>query len=191
MEFLLQMEQFLTFALHHSAHWYSGPAAYYLCDIIGSYLFANHCLTALGALQLLLNLLDILFKSYQLRVANLGNTFVIAFTLHTLSLELEVLHLLLVLLNFVNKSLFAFPLCAEVVLLILQLSNLLVELLNLRLVVLTFNGLTFNLQLLQVTGDFIQFLWHGVTLHTKLGCGFIHQVDGLIREESVRNISLR
>ena len=76
-------------------------------------------------------------------------------------------------------------------LLILQLCNLLVELLNLRLVVLTLNCLTFNFQLLQVTGDFIQFLWHGVTFHTELGCGFIHQVDGLVREESIRNISLR
>ena len=76
-------------------------------------------------------------------------------------------------------------------LLILQLCNLLVELLNLRLVVLALNSLTLNFQLLQVTGDFVQFLWHGVTLHTELGCGFIHQVDGLIREESVRNISLR
>ena len=189
-EFLLQMEQFLTFALHHSAYWYSGPAAYYLCNIIGSHLFTDHCLTALGALQLLLNLLDILFKSYQLRVANLCYTFVIAFTLHTLSFELEILHLLLVLLNFVNKSLFAFPLCAEVVLLILQLCNLLVELLNLRLVVLTLNGLTFNFQLLQVTGNLIQLLRHRVTLHTELGCGFIHQVDSLIREESVRDVSL-
>ena len=29
---------------------------------IASHLFTDHCLTALGALQLLLNLLDVLFK---------------------------------------------------------------------------------------------------------------------------------
>ena len=144
-ELLLQMEQFLALTLHHTAYWYSGPAAHYLSNIIGSHLFADHGLTALCALQLLLNLLDIVFESYQLGVANLCNTFVVSFTLHALSLKLEVLHLLLILLNFVDKSLLAFPLCTEVMFLILQLSNLLIELLNLWLVVLTLNGLTFNL----------------------------------------------
>ena len=189
-ELFLKMKKLLTLALHHAAYWYSGPAAYNLSDIISCNFLSDHRCATLCTLQLLLNLLDILFKSYHLRVANLGYTFVIAFTLHALSFELEILHLLLVLLNFVNKSLFAFPLCTEVVLLILQLCNLLVELLNLRLVVLTLDGLTLNLQLLQVAGNLIQFFWYRVTLHSQFGCCLIHQVDSLIREESVRDVSL-
>ena len=189
-EFLLQVEQFLTLALHHTAHWYARPAAHYLGDVVGGHLLTHHGSTTLGTLQLLLNLLDVVLKSHELGVANLSHTLVVALTLLALSLKLEVLHLLLVLLNLVDECLLAFPFSTEVMLLVLQFGYLLVELGNLRLVVLTLDGLTLNLQLLQVTSDLVQLLRHRVTLHTKLGCCLIHQVDRLVWEESIRDVTL-
>ena len=189
-EFLLQVEQFLTLALHHTAHWYARPAAHYLGDVVGGHLLTHHGSTTLGTLQLLLNLLDVVLESHELGVANLSHTLVVALTLLALSLKLEVLHLLLVLLNLVDECLLAFPFSTEVVLLVLQFGYLLVELGNLRLVVLTLDGLTLNLQLLQVTSDLVQLLRHRVTLHTKFGCCLIHQVDRLVWEESIRDVTL-
>ena len=97
---------------------------------------------------------------------------------------------MLVLLNLVDECLLAFPFSTEVVLLVLQFGYLLVELGDLRLVVLTLDGLTLNLQLLQVTSDLVQLLRHRVALHTKLGCCLIHQVDRLVWEESIRDVTL-
>ena len=148
MEFLLQVEKFLALTLHHTADRYSCPAAYHLGNIVGSNLFAYHSLATLRALQLFLGVLDIFFESSQFRVSDLCHTLVVAFTFHALSLKLQVLNLLLVLLNFIDEVFLSFPFCTEVAFLVLQLGNLLVELLNLRLVVLAFDGLTLYLQLL-------------------------------------------
>ncbi len=41
-EFFLQMEQFLTLALHHPAYWYSRPAAYNLGNIVSSNFLRDH-----------------------------------------------------------------------------------------------------------------------------------------------------
>ena len=142
------MEQFLTLTLHHTAYRYSGPAAYHLGNIVGSNLFAYHGLATLSALQLFLDALDVFFESCQLRISDLSHALVVAFTFHALSLKLQVLNLLLVLLNFIDEVFLSFPFCTEVAFLVLQLGNLLVELLNLRLVVLAFDGLTLYLQLL-------------------------------------------
>ena len=189
-EFFLQVEQFLTLALHHTAYWYSGPAAYNLSDIISSNFLSDHRCATLCTLQLLLDLLDVILERLQFRIADFSYAFVIAFALHAFSLKLQVFYLLLILLNLVDERFFAFPFSTEVMFLILQFCNFLIQLLNLRLVILALDGLTLNLQLLQVAGNLIQFFWYRVTLHSQFGCCLIHQVDSLIREESVRDVSL-
>ena len=42
----------------------------------------------------------------------------------------------------------------------------------------------------QLTGDFVEFLRHRVALHTQLGSGFVHQVDGLVGQEPFGDITL-
>ena len=56
---------------------------------------------------------------------------------------------------------------------------------------LTTDGLAFNLKLGKTTADFIEFLRHGVALHTELCCGFVHQVDGFIGQEALGDVTLR
>ena len=74
--------------------------------------------------------------------------------------------------------------------LVLQFGDFLVELGNLRLVVLALDGLALYLQLLQVAGNLVQLLGHGVALHAELGGCLVHQVDGLVGEEPVGDVTL-
>ncbi len=142
-------------------------------------------------MQLLLYAVDVVLQALQLAVPNFGHSPVVAFPLSLLRFKLEALHLLLVLLNLVHQSLFALPLSAVGVLLILQLGYLLIQLGNLVGVVLTLNGLALNLQLLEVTCNLIQLLRHRVAFHAQLSGSLVHQVDGLIGQEAVGYVALR
>ena len=57
-------------------------------------------------------------------------------------------------------------------------------------VVLTLDGGTLYLKLLEPAGYLIQFLGDGVTLHTQFGCCLIHKVYGLIGQETVGYVTV-
>ena len=140
---------------------------------------------------MLLDLLDVVLQLLQLAVADLSHFAVVALALGFVGLELQVLDLLLVLLDLVDEPFFGFPFSPELMLFLLQLGNLLVELLDLVGIVFAFDGLALNFELLQVAGDLVELLRHRVAFHTQFGGGLIHQVDGLVGEETVRDIALR
>ena len=104
-------------------------------------------MAALRVAQLGLDVLDVLFESLQLAVAYLSHALIVAFAFSPLRLKLQLLHLLLVLLNFVHQPLLALPFCTERLLLVLQIGNVLVELCNLVGIVLALYGFAFDLEL--------------------------------------------
>ncbi|MPM78152.1 hypothetical protein SDC9_125163 [bioreactor metagenome] len=57
-----------------------------------------------------------------------------------------------------------------------------------ELVLFFFEGGFLDFQLDHLTVDLIHLFGHGVNFGTDHGAGFIHQVDGLIREETVGNV---
>jgi len=63
--------------------------------------------------------------------------------------------------------------------------------LDLVIVVLSLDGLALNLELFQPTADLIKLFGHRVALHTQLGGGLIHEVDGLVGQETVGDIAFR
>ena len=87
-ELLLQVQQFLALALHHSGDRYSSPAAHHLGNVVGGDLLADHGVAALRVAQLGLNVLDVLFESLQLAVAYLSHALIVAFAFSPLSLKL-------------------------------------------------------------------------------------------------------
>ena len=188
-QFILQVQQFLAFALHHLLYGDARPTAYDIGYIISSNLLFQHSFCALGLFQLLLGGLYILLQLLQLAVANLSYLGIVALTFGSLSLKLQAFYLLFVLLDVVQQVLLALPLLLEVILLRLQFLNLLVQCLQLGLVALTLDGLTFNLQLFQTTAYLIQFLWYRVAFHTQLGSCLVHQVYGLVRQETFCNVT--
>ena len=191
-QFLLEVQQFLLFALHHPCYGDTSPPTHHLSDIIGCNLLTYHAHTVLGRCQLLLYMCDILFESLQLGVANLGHPLVVTLAFSPFRLETQLLHLLLILLDLVHQITFVLPSGTEGALFLAKLGNLLVELpqLTSRTGIISITSFSryrraFNLQLRQLTGNVIQFLRHTVAFHTQLGSRLIHQVDGLIRQETV------
>ena len=189
-QFLLQMEQFFALALHHAADGDARPATDHLGDVVGSHLL-THQLRLLLRIQLLLNGGNVCLQLLHLAVANLGHLSVVALALGAFSLIFQLLHLLLVLLNLVHQLALAFPASTELRLLILQLGNLFVELRNLRLVVLALDGFALNLELSQSAADLVELLRHAIALHAQLGGCLIHQVDGLVGQETLGDVALR
>ena len=185
------MQQLVALALHHAADGDAGPPADNLCNVVGRDLFAHHGVVALGVVQLLLYCGDVVFERFQASVAYLGHTFVVAFAFGPFGLQLEILHLLLVFLNLVHQCAFAFPLGPELLFLVFEFGDVLVELCNLLLVVLPFDGFALNLQLFQPSCYFVKLFRYGVSLHAELCCCLVHQVDGLVRQEPVGDVTLR
>ena len=187
------MQQLVFLALHHSGYGYSRPSAHHLGNVVGSHLLAHQ--SALSRTRLLRQFLlyapDVLLQSLQVAISYLCHSLVVALTFGSLSLKLQLLHLLLVLLNLVHQFLLALPFGSEGVLLLTQLGNLFVQLCQLRLVVLAFYRLAFYLQLCQLTRYLVQLLRHAVTLHPQLCCRLVHQVYRLVGQETVGDVSLR
>ena len=188
---LLKVQQLLAFALHHARNGYSRPAAHNLGYVVGCHLLAYHGVAALRRLQLVLYLSYVLFESLQSAVAYLSHKLVVALALGALSLELQLLHLLLVLLNLVHQALLALPFSAERLLLVAQFGDVLVELLYLLGVVLALDSLALNLELLQSARNLVELLGHRVALHAQLCSRLVHKVDGLVGQESVGDVTLR
>ena len=160
------MEQLLTLALHHSRHGYARPTAHHLGDVVGGHLLADECLASLSGLKLRGDVVDVVLQALQLAIFDLGHLGVVALALGLLSLEAEVLHLLLVLLNLVHQAFLAFPFSTVGGFLILEFGDFLVELFDFVLVVFALDGLTLNFELFQLADELVEFLRHTVALHT-------------------------
>src|SRR5574344_1482579 len=177
-QFFLQMQQFFTFALHHPCHRYTGPSAYHLSDIVGRHLFTYHGITVLRTSQLFVYMCYIVIKRFQSDVPFFGLLF-------------QIFDLLFVLLYLIDQSTFALPFGAERLLLIFQFGYILIQLGYFWQVILPFDSLAFYFQLFQSTRNLIQFLRHRVAFHSQFGGSLVHQVDSLVRQETVRDIPLR
>ena len=129
--------------------------------------------------------LDVVFEGLQFRVTDFRHLAIVALTLGTFGFKFQVLHLLLVLLNLVDELALTLPLGTELRLLLTEFCNVLIQLGNLGLIPLALDGLALNLELGKATGDLVEFLRHGVTLHAEFGSSLVHQVDGLVGQETL------
>ena len=187
---LLQVEQLLLFALQHLANRYAGPARNDIGNIFCIHLLFDHGVITLHLVQLLLRLLYLLVQGLQLAVANLGYAAVVALTFSLFGFKLQVFNLHLVLLDLVDQALLTLPFSFVGALLFLQLSQFLPNLFQLLRIVFAFDGFAFNLQLLDFTRNLIQLFRHTIHLHAELGSRLVHQVDGLIRQESIGDVAV-
>ena len=146
-EFLLEMEQFFALALQHTRHGNAGPAAHHLCDVVGGHLLTHHGVAVLCLFQLRLDVLNLALQLLQFAVAYFCHEAVVALALSTLRLKLQRLNLLLVLLDAVDEFLLALPFRLEGIFLLAQFGNVVVELCQFGLVVLTADGLALYLEL--------------------------------------------
>jgi len=189
-QFVFQEEQLFPFALHHLAHRDACPAGYHVGNVFGGHLFLDHGTVTLLMLQVLLDVVDFIFQGFQLAITDFGHLAIIAFTFRLVGFKLQLLDFLLVLLNLVHQFLFALPLRLVRLFLFAELFDFLVQDSQLGLVLFPLDGFTFDFELLQSAFDFVQFFRQRVSLHTELGCCFVHQVDGLVRKETLGNVAV-
>ena len=143
-------------------------------------------------MELCLYAVDIGLQALQTAIPDFGHTAIVAFALGLVGLEAQALHFLLVLLNLRHKRFFSLPFSPELSLLLFELVYFLVQmgqfvaaLTGVVAQVLTADSLSLNLQLFQLSVQFVEFLRHRVALHAELGCRLIHEVYGLVGQETV------
>ena len=189
-QLILEMEQLLPLALHHPRDRYASPSAHHLGYVVGGHFLSHQSVATLRGMKLQLHGVDVVLQAFQLAIANLSHFGIVAFTLSLLRLKLQALNGLLVLLNLVHQSFLGFPLSPVRVLLFFQFGNFLVELLYLVVITLALDGLTLNLKLLEFTRNLVELFRLRVTFHAQLGGSLVHQVDGLVGEVTVGDVSL-
>ena len=188
----LELEQLVAFRGHHLVHGDARPVAYHFGDVLGSDLFADQRIALAHLLvQVVRDLLVLLLQARDGLVLDLGHLAVVALLLGLFGLEAQLLHLFLVALDDFNQLLLLLPLVVEFLLFGLQRLDLLVDVVDLGLVLLPLDGLALDLELHDLTMDFVQGLWFGVTLHTQFGRSLVNQVDGLVGEVAVGDVTRR
>ena len=144
-QFLLEVEQLLFLALDHLVDRYASPAGNHVGYILGIDLLLDQSFLALHGFELFLNVGVFLLLLLYARIADFGNLGIVAFTLGTVSFEVELFNVDFVLLDAVDEILLCLPFGSEVFLLIAHFGQLLVDILHLGGVALALDGLALNL----------------------------------------------
>ncbi len=136
----------------------------------------------------------LLLKFWDSSILKLSSLSIVAPSLSYLQIILSTLYLLTNLLNTFNFSFFIFPGCLHGASLIFKFSKLAFntgKTFLRQMIILIFKSRNFYLELHDLTIYLIHLSWHRVKLCLDHRTCFVHKVDGLIRKESICNISVR
>ena len=122
-------------------------------------------------------------------VANLGHLTIVALAFGPVGFVLQRLDVDAVLLDAVDQLLLVLPARFLLLLILLQVSDLAAELLELRLIVFALDGLTLDLELGDAARYLVERFGHGIDLHTQTGRRLVHQVDGFVGQEAVGDVA--
>ena len=128
-------------------------------------------------------------QSLKFTVTDFGYFTIVTFTFSFFCFKFKILYLNLILLDFIHQRFFTLPFGFKGLFLFFKFGKLLTDDFQFRFIVFTFNSFSFNFQLLDFAGDFIQFFRNRIYLHTQFSCSFIHQVNGFIRQETVGDVT--
>ena len=129
-----------------------------------------------------------MFGLRNLSVTNLRNAAVLAAAFEVFRLDTELLHTLSGIPNRANDIFLLFPARPEFVTLFLEFGDLFINPLGLALCAVPLDGFPFDFQLPDLPFHLIEILRHGVNLDPKPGRRFIDQVNGLVGQETIRDV---
>ena len=187
---IAQMQHLGTLGLIQLRHRDTGPAA----DDPGNLILGHpimHQLDAVLLLGQLLSLLQGLRHGRQILILQLCGLLVIKALLGDVDLGIDLVLLLPQRLDLADGVLLILPLGLLDIEAVLQLGKLLGQLLKPFLrqgIVLLLQCQLLDLQLHDPPVQLIHLLRHGIHLRLDQGTGLIHQVDGLVRQETVGNV---
>ena len=186
------MQQLLAFALHQLFYRDAGPACHDAGDLLIGHAVTQQAVLLFGGSHLFL-FGQLLLQLGQLAVFQLGGLVQVVLALGFLDGGIGLLDLLTQGLHLANGVLLVLPLCLHAAELILQLGKLLFQILQTALaqgIGLLFQAHLLDLQLGDAVCQIVHLAGHTVHLGLDHGAGFIHKVDGLIRQEAVGDIAV-
>ena len=188
-----QTQQFFPFGFDQPAYRNPGPPGYNFGDFFFTDLFLQETVF-FAFVRLFFFSFQLFLQLRQGSIFKLRQLFQIVVTFRFLDLQLDLFNLLLGPFGLGDGFLFVFPLRPHGRALFFQLGKFFVQMFHPRLgsgVGFLAEGLFFNFQLHNLSGDLIQLCRHAVNFRTNLGSRLVHQVDGLVRQEPVGNIPIR
>ena len=189
---LVQAQDLLPLALHQLGHGDAGPAGHDGGDLLVRYRVAHQALAA-AFFDRGVGFRQFLFQAGQFAVLQAACGLVVGLQLGGLDAAVDPLNVRLDLLDIFRGSLIAFPdgfLAVELLVEFLQLLQQLGMAFLGQVVLFLLERRLFDLQLHDLSSQRIQFLRHGIHLGADRSAGFVHQVDGLVRQETVGDVAV-
>ena len=186
---IFHAQKFFTLAFQHLVDRNAGPARYHLRNVIARHGLLDHAFSAL----LLLRFRKLFLKLRNTAIGELAGPREIAGPLRLLKLMARRVQLLFQVLRFIELFLFLVPPAGQGIGLLFQIRQFLFQRLQAILrgaVVFLLQGFALDLHLDDPAIEFIQLFRLGIDLHTQPACGFVHQIDRLIGQEPVRDVTV-
>ena len=189
---LVQAQDLLAFAFHQLGYGDAGPAGYDGGDLLVGDRVAHQALAA-AFFDRGVRFGQLFLQARQLGVLQPAGGLVVRLQLRGFDAAVHPFDVGLDFLDVFRGSLVAFPdglLAVELFVQLLQLfQQFRVALLG-QIVLFLLQCRLFDLQLHDLSAQRVQFLRHGVHLRADRSAGFVHQVDGLIRQETVGDVAV-
>ena len=186
------MQQLLALALHQLLDRDAGPAGHDAGDLLVGHAVAQEAVLLLLVGQLLFGF-QLFLQFGQSAVLQLRSLVQVILALRLLNGGIGLLDLLTQGLHLADGILLVLPLCLHAAEFILQFGQFFFQVAQTALaerIGLLFQADLLDLQLGDAVGQIIHLAGHTVHLSLDHGAGFIHQVDGLIRQEPIGDIAV-
>ena len=188
-----QVDELLHLALHHLGHGDARPSAHDLGDLLLGNLFLEDGAVLLALSEDALGFLELGAQLRDGGVAQLGRAGQVAFALGALLLALGRVEVGLDGLNVDDDVLLVLPLGRARIQLLAQLGHVLAQRLEALLagvVALALQRKLLDLHLAQLAVEGVELLGHAVDLDAQTAGGLVHEVDGLVGQESVGDVAV-
>ena len=192
MQFLAEVEQFLLLPFEQLGHGHAGPSAHDGRDLVFVHFFLHES-AILIAVGLALRGVQLLLQFRERAVLQLRGAVEVVLPFGPLDVRLRLLDLLADRLKLLHALLLGLPLGFHGIRVGLGIGQFLLQLLEAilgSLVLFLAKGLALDLELHHAARHLIEFRGHRVDLGAHLGRGFVHQIDGLIGKEAIRDVAV-
>ena len=192
MQLLFEVEQLFAFAFEHPADGDARPFGHHFRNVLRIDLLLYHgAVRRAGFVQLLLQEGYLLFRLAYLAVTYLGNQTVVAVALGLHGLLFVLFDKLLILLYLVEHTLFGLPFGPHLAPLGVEFVYLVRELFDAFRVAFAADALALDFQLAHLPVERVDFLRYGVHLEPQPCRRLIHEVDGLVGQETRSDVAVR
>ena len=167
MKLIFEVEEFGFFALQHFIDRYACPATHHIGYVIAVHLLFYHCFVALNFIEFLFVSVDLRLGIFNFSVSNLGHFSIVAFAFGIVGFVFQVFNFNFCLLNLIDKLFFRCPFGSKSGAFFFPICYFIAEQFQFFHIILAFNSLTLNFQLLDVSLDDIQLFGYAVHFEAK------------------------